>query len=96
MFGFKNSNGAVVIDGKHVADTIQCVHCGKHWIPKPGSGKVRGWCVSCNGASCGDTRCMDCVPFEAKLEIAEGTRTLGDRWYQEFLDSERKNGKIWL
>lgn len=34
---------------------------------------VRGWCMNCNGPICGP-QCAECVPLEAKLEIAEGTR----------------------
>jgi len=53
--------------------TLQCVHCGGHWEVKPGSGRVRGFCMNCNGHVCGP-RCSECVPFEKRLEIEEGTR----------------------
>jgi len=38
-------------------DTIQCCHCGMHWIFKPGSGRVRGYCLLCNAITCGHPRC---------------------------------------
>lgn len=50
--------------------TLQCCHCGGHWIPKPGSGIVRGWCMNCNGPVCGPG-CADCVPTEVLLESME-------------------------
>lgn len=43
------------------ADTLQCVHCGRHWKMKPGSGNVRGFCFNCNGPVCGP-KCAECVP----------------------------------
>lgn len=81
MFGLKNGKGAIVQNGEHIADTAQCVHCGAHWVPKKGSGIQRGWCMSCNGVCCGKKECMECVPFEAQLEIAEGTRKRGDKYF---------------
>ena len=50
--------------------TIQCVHCGRHWIPKPGSKKVRGFCMKCNGPFCGK-KCQECIPHERYIEILE-------------------------
>ncbi len=51
-------------------DTLQCVHCGAHWIASPGSGKIRGFCMKCNGPICGPG-CVECVPHEQKLENIE-------------------------
>jgi hypothetical protein len=53
-------------------DTTQCVHCMKHWVVEPGSGKQRGWCSKCNGPHCGGRDCWVCVPFIKKIE--EGWR----------------------
>lgn len=53
--------------------TYKCAHCGKHWIPQPGSGHVRGLCGRCNGFICGPG-CEECIPEEAMCEILEGTR----------------------
>lgn len=53
--------------------TLQCVHCGGHFPHQPGSGKIRGFCMRCNGPICGPN-CQECVPWEAYLEILEGTR----------------------
>ncbi len=53
--------------------TVQCCHCGGHWIPKPGSGRTRGWCQNCVGPICGPG-CADCVPVEVLLENYEKGR----------------------
>lgn len=50
--------------------TVQCVHCGGHWVPQPGSGRVRGFCTNCNGPICGPS-CQQCVPAEQLLENLE-------------------------
>jgi hypothetical protein len=57
------------------ARTIQCVHCGQHWVPKPGSGIERGFCMNCNGPICG-RKCAECVPQEAQVENLEAGRPL--------------------
>ena len=54
------------------ADTLQCVHCGAHWIVKPGSGRKRGFCLKCMGPTCGSPRCEhSCNPVEAQIEAME-------------------------
>ena len=55
-------------------ETLQCVHCGNHWQMVKGSGKVRGFCMRCNGPTCGPQCSAECVPQEKMLEIMEGTR----------------------
>ena len=52
---------------------LKCVHCGGQYPCQPGSGKVRGFCMRCNGPVCGPG-CAECVPEEMMLEIIEGTR----------------------
>lgn len=60
------------------AKTLQCVHCGGHWVPQPGSGRVRGWCNCCSGPICGPG-CAKCVPVEQLLENYEKGRDLDYR-----------------
>lgn len=60
------------------ADTLQCAHCGCHWKIEPGSGKVRGYCLCCNGPICGP-KCAKCVPKEQQLENIEQSRPIGFR-----------------
>lgn len=40
---------------------------------KPRS-RQRGFCFRCMAPTCGKRKCVRCVPFEAKLEVAEGSR----------------------
>ena len=60
-------------------DTVQCCHCGKHWVYRPGSGKRRGWCTKCGRVTCGDAMCDPCVPIEVRLENREAGRDLYHR-----------------
>lgn len=53
--------------------TLQCCHCGGHWAPRPGSGRVRGFCTRCMGPVCGPG-CVECVPTEVYLENLEKGR----------------------
>ncbi len=53
-------------------ETLMCVHCQMHWRVKPGSGTKRGYCMRCNGPTCGKKPCEKrCVPFEKALEQIE-------------------------
>lgn len=71
----KKAAGTCFSDGHQVASTIQCVHCGKHWIPVRGSGRRRGFCMMCNGPVCGSRECIEtCLPWQKKLDIEENPR----------------------
>ncbi len=52
-------------------DTLCCVHCRHHWIIKPGSGRIRGFCMKCMGPTCGSKQCDVCVPYMKKIEMLE-------------------------
>jgi hypothetical protein len=58
--------------------TVQCVHCGGHFVVEPGSGKTRGFCTRCRGPVCGP-KCAACVPAEQLLENIERGRPLDYR-----------------
>ena len=82
MFGHKNrtESGFILIDGKEVGTTTQCVHCGRHVWSQPGSGKVRGHCLKCDGWLCGDHACIsECRPFEQRLDEWEAFWNKGKR-----------------
>lgn len=68
----KNPSGVILMDGKEVAHTRQCCHCGQHFLSIKGSGKRRGYCTYCNKITCGAHKCDVCVPMEEKLALAEG------------------------
>jgi predicted RNA-binding Zn-ribbon protein involved in translation (DUF1610 family) len=70
--------GAILTDGQQTATTLQCPHCGKHWIMRSGSGRLRGFCLKCMRVTCGAPECMACVPIEARLDHAEGRKTAYD------------------
>lgn len=68
-------HGAIVVGGKHIADTLQCPHCNAHFKSIPGSGTKRGWCSKCHAVVCGREECMKkCVPFEKKMAMMEGKK----------------------
>lgn len=76
--------GHIIVNGTEVARTLQCCHCGEHWICVRGSGAVRGYCTRCNNVTCGRAACDPCVPLEARLDYQEGTRVAGG-----YLDATR-------
>jgi len=52
--------------------TLSCVHCGALWHVQPGSGRERGFCLSCMGPTCGTRFCAEhCLPLEKRFEIIE-------------------------
>ena len=67
----RSYGGTILADNKEIGNTIQCVHCGNHFLMVRGSGVTRGWCMRCNGIVCGP-QCSECVPFDRQLEIMEG------------------------
>ena len=48
-------------------DTLQCRHCGRHWVVEPGSGRSRGWCFNCAGPTCGAERCEKVCEAQEKM-----------------------------
>lgn len=75
MFGKTKSErrpkGHFIVDGKEMADTVQCCHCNMHFVSIKGSGKRRGFCMECMAVTCGQRKCDRCVPFEKKLDLYE-------------------------
>lgn len=67
----KKPSGYFIIEGKEVGHTLQCCHCGKHFLSVKGSGKIRSFCTRCNKIACGDIPCRVCIPAERKLEYQE-------------------------
>ena len=71
----KPAGVGILVDPEHGSevhtDFLQCVHCQGVWPVRPGSGKVRGFCLKCNGPICGP-QCHDCIgPWEKRLEMFE-------------------------
>lgn len=82
MADYKNAqherkpNGTILMDGQEVANTMQCCHCGKHFVSVKGSGTLRGFCRCCMQITCGDSKCDSCIPFEQKIEEYEKGKRL--------------------
>ena len=63
---------ATSFDGREEQqDTLQCVHCGGHWVFVYKSGRKRGWCPHCKGPHCGKPACRRCLPLEKRLAFIE-------------------------
>ena len=70
----KKPSGVFIVDGNEAGHTLQCCHCGAHYVSIRGSGIRRGFCKLCNQVTCGKEVCNMCVPFEEKLNIMEGKK----------------------
>jgi hypothetical protein len=51
--------------------TLQCRHCGAHFVVVKGSGRIRGFCLACMGPTCGARKCIAHSPFEKRLDLVE-------------------------
>ena len=51
--------------------TLQCSHCGGHWLYQKGSGIRRGWCPVCEQATCGHADCDTHAPHQARLDLTD-------------------------
>jgi hypothetical protein len=76
----RTPKGAFVVEGVELAHTLQCCHCGNHFVSIKGSGKTRGFCLNCSGITCGGPGCDVCVPFEKRLELHEKGKILLSDW----------------
>jgi hypothetical protein len=57
------------VNGKEVAATLQCPHCGGHFVSRKGSGHRRSFCFNCKEVTCGAPACVSgCTPFARGLE----------------------------
>lgn len=59
--------GYIYFDGIEAGETLQCCHCGAHFIRRVGSGIIRGYCLKCCKSTCGKKECNFCYPFEKRL-----------------------------
>ena len=61
-------HGIIFQNGVEVASTMQCCHCGAHYVSRKGSGIRRGFCLRCMQVTCGKQECIECKPFAAELD----------------------------
>ena len=69
-----NPHGHLLIDGpggRREHDTLQCCHCGRHFVVITGSGRRRGFCARCAQVTCGAPGCANCLPYERRIELLE-------------------------
>jgi hypothetical protein len=78
-------HGGFIEDGRQVASTLCCPHCGAHFVSIRGSGKRRAWCTRCMAVTCGLHACDECIPIEARLDHSEGRKTLYDEKINQLL-----------
>ena len=64
-------------------DTHMCPHCMGHWRIQIGSGIQRGWCAQCNGPTCGQRKCLPCIPWERAMEVHERKQNNINRLHYE-------------
>jgi len=62
----RHPHGLVIVDGKEVACTLKCPHCGGHFVSRRGSGHRRTFCLRHQAVTCGSVACAkDCVDIYA-------------------------------
>lgn len=62
-------SGTIIVDEVEVAHTLMCPHCNSHFIST--SHTVHDYCCNCAALTCGQQKCLRCVPFERRLELYE-------------------------
>lgn len=67
----RRAHGAILADGKEVGHTLQCPHCGGHFVSRTGSGARRTFCTPCSAVTCGNPACDACLPHEKRMELIE-------------------------
>lgn len=71
----RKPHGIVIVDGKEVAHTLKCPHCGAQFVSRKGSGIRRTFCLRHQAVTCGSAACMkDCVDvytLEGTLSVRE-------------------------
>ena len=63
----RKSHGAMIGGGYDIGSTLQCPHCGGHFLSVKGSGARRTFCFKCMGVTCGQRGCDPCIPWERKF-----------------------------
>lgn len=64
----RKPHGIIFANGQEVATTLQCPHCGGHFMSLKGSGHRRTFCMRCMAVTCGNFVCDPCKPFARELE----------------------------
>jgi len=62
-------HGIIFSNGKEVASTLQCPHCGGHFISYKGSGKRRIFCGYHMAVCCGEPLCPPCPKLAGEIKL---------------------------
>ena len=68
----RKPHGIVWVDGKEVANTLMCPHCGEHFVSRRGSGHRRTFCMIHEAVTCGKPQCDRCVDIYAQRGTLSG------------------------
>ena len=65
----RQPDGMIFVNGREVGVTMQCCHCGQHFLSIRHSGTRRGFCLGCMHITCGAEACMPCKPYAKALGL---------------------------
>jgi len=71
----RKPHGLIFLNGKEVATTLMCPHCGMHFVSRKGSGIRRCYCMRCGEVTCGQRKCdpsIACNPIMAQMGMNQG------------------------
>jgi hypothetical protein len=72
----RKPHGIIFVDGKEVAHTLKCPHCGGQFVSRRGSGQHRTFCLRHGAVTCGSAACSrDCVDVYALEGTLSGRET---------------------
>ena len=66
-----HGHGAWIVDGIEVAATLQCPHCGGHFVSMRGSSAERLFCLAHMALTCGALACNTCRSWQLDFDEAE-------------------------
>lgn len=103
-----HEHSAFLQDGVQVGTLQRCPHCQGHFLVAKADSlfltkqsalsditRPRIFCMKCDRLTCGRACCdptIACIPFEAKLEASEGTKTR----YDDQMEDLRQRGLLHL
>ncbi len=65
----RKPHGIIFADGKEVAVTLQCPHCGGHFMSRKGSGHRRIFCMYHMAVCCGQEGCPECPKLAGEIKM---------------------------
>ena len=66
----RHPHGIIFSNGKEVAATLMCPHCGEHFVSRKGSGVRRSFCFRHQAVTCEKEFCIkNCVDIYTDYQI---------------------------